>query len=53
MRNRGGLERGREMVEIDAKEEPLRDRIYEYQVDHQMRHLVVGRHLPPPPEWEE
>lgn len=37
MGNRGGFERGREMVEIDAEEEPLKQRRNEYQVDHQLR----------------
>ena len=53
VRNWGGFEGGREMVEIDAKEEPLKKSSDEYQVDHQLRHLVVGRYLPQPPGWEE
>ena len=41
MRNRGGFERGREMVEIHAEEEPLkRDEMSKYQFDRQLRPFV-------------
>lgn len=46
--NRGGFECGREMVEIDAEEEPLEeDKMYEYQVDRQLRHFVCSTYRNP------
>ena len=48
MGNRGGFECGREMVEIDAEEEPLeKDKMCKYQVDCQLRGLVCSTYRNP------